>query len=91
MAYRLSRMAHRCKHGFVSDFCDWLYSSYHTLLSDKPTRLERAAVLDWFGGVCGMRELHAAEVDEQALKMTRLVEWCSVPVLACLSVDRRNG
>jgi len=55
------------KHGFVSDFRDWPYSSYHTLLSDKPTRLERAVVLDWFGDVCGMRELHAAEVDEQAL------------------------
>ena len=55
------------KHGFVSDFRDWPYSSYHTLLSDKPTRLERAAVLDWFGGVCGMRELHATGVDEQAL------------------------
>ncbi len=55
------------KHGFVSDFRDWPYSSYHVLLSDKPTRLERAAVLDWFGGVRGMQELHAAEVDEQAL------------------------
>ena len=56
------------KHGFVSNFRDWPYSSYHALLSDKPTRLERATVLDWFDGARGMRELHAAEVDEQALR-----------------------
>lgn len=38
------------KHGYVKDFRDYPYTSYHSLLSDKPTSLERAAVLDWFGG-----------------------------------------
>ena len=28
------------KHGFVTDFRDWPYSSYHALLSAKPTRLK---------------------------------------------------
>ena len=34
------------KHGFVGDFRDWPFSSYHTLLSTKPTRLQREEVLD---------------------------------------------
>src|SRR3972149_2465364 len=29
------------KHGFVSDFRDYPYSSYHAMLSTKPTRLKR--------------------------------------------------
>ena len=28
---------------------DWLYSSYHSHLSDKRTRLKRTEVIDWFG------------------------------------------
>jgi putative transposase len=37
------------KHGFVADFRDWKYSSYHALLSEGPTHLRRNEVLDWFG------------------------------------------
>lgn len=39
------------KHGLVRDFRDWTWSSYAAFLDDKPTRLERAEVLSWFGGV----------------------------------------
>ena len=38
------------KHGFVDDFHDWPYSSYGAMLSEKPTRLQRKQVLDWFEG-----------------------------------------
>ncbi len=38
------------KHGFVADFRDWKYSSYHTILSDKPTKEMREMVDNWFGG-----------------------------------------
>lgn len=37
------------KHGFVNNFEDWDYSSYHSILSAKPTSLNRSTVLDWFG------------------------------------------
>lgn len=37
-------------HGFVDDFRDWPYSSYDALCTEKPTRVQRDAVLDWFGG-----------------------------------------
>ncbi|MDO8588851.1 MAG: hypothetical protein Q7T82_17620 [Armatimonadota bacterium] len=55
------------KHGFVNDFRDWPYSSYHALLSDKPTRLERAAVVDWFGGPRALRQSHASPTDESLI------------------------
>jgi putative transposase len=37
-------------HGFIHDFRDYPHSSYHSILSEKPTTLLRQAVLDWFGG-----------------------------------------
>ncbi|QHV94115.1 hypothetical protein [Spirosoma endbachense] len=38
-------------HGFCQNVNDWVYSSLHSISSSKSTRLERNAVLDWFGGV----------------------------------------
>ncbi len=61
------------KHGFVSDFRDWPYSSYHALTqTDAVSKtasvlISRATLLDWFGGLRGMQDLHSTEADEQAL------------------------
>ena len=38
------------KHGFVDDYRDWPYSSYHALAGERPTRIDRATVLEWLGG-----------------------------------------
>jgi len=46
------------KHKFVKDFRDWKWSSYGVLLSDKPTKLQRDVVFDWFGGKDGYLKLH---------------------------------
>jgi len=56
------------KHGFVPDFREWPYSSYHALLSDQPTHLARAAVLDWFGGRQGLLEFHPTSGDEPTVR-----------------------
>ncbi len=37
------------KHGFVADFKDYPYTSYHSHLSFKPSKLAREEVLQWFG------------------------------------------
>ena len=50
------------KHGFVADFRDWPYSSYHTLLVTKSTRLKRDEVLAWFGGADSLAATHREEV-----------------------------
>jgi REP element-mobilizing transposase RayT len=49
-------------HGFVDDFRDWPYSSYHALLSTQPTRLERDDVLGWFEGREGFQLVHQQEI-----------------------------
>jgi len=55
------------KHGFVIDFSDWPYSSYHTLLSAKPTHLKRGAVLTWFGNADEMTATHREMIAEQQI------------------------
>ena len=46
------------KHGFVDDFRDWPYSSYHALAGEGQTRLDRATLLDWMGGPSGFHMAH---------------------------------
>jgi len=36
-------------HGLINDFREWKWSSYNRILMDKPSKLNKAAVLDWFG------------------------------------------
>ena len=55
------------KHGFVDDFRDWPYSSYHAHLSEQPTRLQREEVLGWFDGPQGFAMAHQQEVDRRLL------------------------
>jgi putative transposase len=63
------------KHGFVDDFRDWPYSSYHAILSTQATRIRRAGVLDWFDGPAGFKEAHVALVDEAALEPLIAEDW----------------
>jgi len=56
------------KHGLVSDFREWPFSSYHAHLSRRPTRLRRADVLAWFDGPAGFAAAHHAPVDKTALE-----------------------
>jgi len=55
------------KHGLVADFCAWTYSSYHALLSTKPTRLQRDEVLAWFDGATGFQAFHRQDLSEQQI------------------------
>ncbi len=45
-------------HRFTDDIAAWPYSSYDSLLSDKPTQLKRNEVLDWFGSKEDYRKFH---------------------------------
>jgi len=55
------------KHGFVPDLRDWPWSSYHTLRTTGETKLDRAAVLDWFGNKAEYERFHLGMVDEAAI------------------------
>jgi hypothetical protein len=56
------------KHGFVHDFRDWPFSSYHALVSNKPTRLAREEVLVRFGGLAAFEAAHLAAVGEMEVE-----------------------
>lgn len=63
------------EHGFVSDFRGWTYSSYRALISTKPTRLKRQAVLEWFDGLKGFEIAHREELPENQLTPLVLEEF----------------
>lgn len=62
------------KHGFVPDFRDYAYSSYHLFLTDKPTFVKRDEALDWFGGHDGFIRKHQELTDEKDLQDVLLDE-----------------
>ena len=45
-------------HGIVNDFREWPFSSYETILSDKPTELAKTAVLKWFDTLANYKHSH---------------------------------
>ena len=50
--------ANSLKHKLVSDFTTYKWSSWQTLLSDKPTLLLREELFDWFGGKANYIKTH---------------------------------
>lgn len=46
------------KHNFVDDFRDWNHSSYHELLTNTPTRLQREKLIGAFGSKEDFIRLH---------------------------------
>lgn len=55
------------KHGFVDDFREWQWSSFSSLMSNQPTKLQRDDVLAWFGNRMGLDEFHRGVVDEKRI------------------------
>ena len=68
--YNLITYIHRNPqtHGFVDDFRDWPYTSYDAILPDKPTRVEKTAVLDWYSSNQQFQEAHQSAPDEKPLQ-----------------------
>jgi putative transposase len=46
-------------HGLVSDFKEWKWSSYGRMLIEKPSKLRKQEVIDWFGDANSYRQLHS--------------------------------
>ncbi|MCY1720486.1 hypothetical protein OU798_09050 [Prolixibacteraceae bacterium Z1-6] len=52
------------KHGFCNSPGNWKYSSYNSILSDRPTRVKREDVLSWFEVKKNFIDYHQLNVDE---------------------------
>lgn len=46
------------KHGFAQNLFDWPHSSIHAYLNQKPTRLNRMFLQDWFGDRDALLKFH---------------------------------
>ena len=46
------------KHKFVSDFRDWNYSSFHELIANSPTSLNRGRTIQLFGSLADFIRIH---------------------------------
>ena len=58
------------KHKFTNDFKTYPFSSYKTFLSDKPTSVDRAYILELFGGKENFEFCH----NESQIKYENVVE-----------------
>lgn len=62
------------KHGFVKNFKDYPHSSYNSLLTNKPTRLERDYVLNWFGNNQEYKLFHELMHSEDSIRHLMIEE-----------------
>ena len=46
-------------HGFCKEILDWPHSSLHAYLMDKPTKLNKKYLEDWFGNKEGLMRFHS--------------------------------
>ncbi len=56
------------KHGLIADFREYPHSSYHSHLSNRATKLQREAVIDWFGDSQSYKAFHHQEQDLKAIQ-----------------------
>lgn len=53
------------KHGFVTDFREWKYSSYRAIMIALPTHIKHDDVIRLFGSIETYREAHQEQVTQQ--------------------------
>jgi len=63
------------KHGFVTDFREWPWSSYGAFVSPKPTKINRDEVLAWYNGRSPFIAAHEAEPDARLIGPLLLDDW----------------
>ena len=56
-------------HGFTEHIEDWPHSSYHSLLSERTTKLQCQATIEWFGNKAELKKFH-----QQSLKNLHTLE-----------------
>ena len=61
------------KHGICNDFRYYPWSSYDRMLKDKPSKLKKQEVLEWFGNSCNYVDFHSKDIDLDAVR-TLIIE-----------------
>ncbi|MCB0170067.1 MAG: hypothetical protein KDJ97_05900 [Anaerolineae bacterium] len=63
------------KHGLIPDFRAWEWSSYATILSGQPTKVQRDADLGWTGGRTQFADAHLSEGDARLIASVVKDDW----------------
>jgi len=61
-------------HGICADFREYPHSSYQRILLDKPSKLKKSEVLDWFGGSKGYLAFHGPNKPNKDLEKDFFIE-----------------
>ena len=56
------------KQGYVNNFRNYQYSSYKTCITDKPTKIEREKIIEWFDDNENFVYFHSQKPDEEIIK-----------------------
>ncbi|CAN5193005.1 hypothetical protein BH11BAC5_BH11BAC5_05180 [soil metagenome] len=54
-------------HGFVNDFKEWEFSSYHSILKNDDAFLASTKVLNWFGGNVAFEAAHKDRYNKEGM------------------------
>jgi len=52
-------------HGFTAQIEDWKYSSFHSYISNKETKVKQQNGLEWFNGVEAFKQAHFTPIDRK--------------------------
>jgi putative transposase len=55
-------------HGFVTDFKDWEFSSYHAIIDNDNTFVSPQKVIDRFGGIAAFKKAHKIDLGNTDLR-----------------------
>lgn len=58
-------------HGLISDFRQWKWSSYRRILSDRPSKLKKKEVIEWFTDLLNFEKYHKEQyvnINEKCIK-----------------------
>lgn len=61
-------------HGFVSDFKEWPFTSYHSIIDNNSRLAGFQKVLDWFGGKDAFEKAHAGRYGKEGTEKF-FMEW----------------
>jgi hypothetical protein len=56
------------KHGFTEDFKTYKFSSFQAICSNKPTKIQRDKVIEWYDDLKNFIFCHTKDVDEESIK-----------------------
>lgn len=59
-------------HGFVDNFKDWPFTSYHSILKNEHPFLATQKTIDWFGGITAYEKVHLIKYNDEILNQFKL-------------------